>query len=383
MNKHSARRWAAAAAVTLLATTASACGGSGAGGTGTKTRGADGSHYQDALNAWYKGTYKEPAGPTVQAPKGKDVWLVSAGMGIEYSVRVAKAAKQAASDLGWNLHVFDSKFDPNQMLTGVQQAVVAHAGGIIVSNIDCDTVKNAAEQAKAAGIPIIGIESADCSPSLYAHVVTYAGKASLHDWLLDFGKAQAAWVIAKTKGEAKVVLNTETDTAATLATTVGIKAQLKECSSCKILDDATWVSADYGPGLQTKIQQAMVKHPDANAFIASYDSVMTQSGGAQALQSTGRMAQLAIAGGEGSAAGIAQIRSGTGMQMCAGESGEWETYSAFDALVRVFLKRDPSEVDTGNGIQDCDKDHNLPPSGKAFTPPVDFVSAYHTLWGLS
>jgi ribose transport system substrate-binding protein len=364
----------------------SACGGSSTGSTGStgdKAGSGDTARYQDALNAWYKGTYKEPEGPAVQAPEGKNIWLVSSGMGIEYSVRVANAAKQAATDLGWNFHVFDAKFDPNQMLTGVQQAVVAHANGIIVSNIDCATVKNAARQANAASIPIVGIESADCSPSVYAHVVSYAGKASLKDWLLDFGKAQAAWVIAKANGQAKVVLNTETDTAGTLGTTVGIKAQLKQCRSCKILDDATWVASDYGPGLQAKIQQAMVKHPDANSFIPSYDSVMTQSGGAQALQSTGRMSQLAIAGGEGSAAGIAQIRSGDGMQMCAGESGEWETYSAVDALVRLFLKRDPSEVDTGNGIQVCDKDHNLPPAGKAYTPPVDFVAAYQKLWGLS
>ncbi|WP_196804164.1 substrate-binding domain-containing protein [Marmoricola sp. URHB0036] len=383
MKKRIPGQWSAIAAAALLVTTVSACGGSGTGSSGAEASSGDTARYKDALNAWYKGTYKEPEGPAVQAPKGKDVWLVSTGMGIEYSVRVAKAAKQAATDLGWNFHVFDAKFDPNQMLTGVQQAVVAHASGIIVSNIDCATVKNAAQQAKAAGIPIIGIESADCSPSVYSHVVSYAGKASLQHWLRDFGKAQATWVIAKTNGQAKVVLNTETDTASTLGTTVGIKEQLKQCSTCKILEDATWVSSDYGPGLQTKIQQAMVKHPDANSFIPSYDSVMTQSGGAQALKSTGRMSQLAIAGGEGSSAGIAQIRGGDGMQMCAGESGEWETYSAFDALVRSFLKRDTSEVDTGNGIQVCDKAHNMPPTGKAYTPPVDFVSAYRKLWGLS
>jgi ribose transport system substrate-binding protein len=382
MKKHTMGRWAAAAVATLLVATTSACGESTAGGTDTKASGADLSRYQDALNAWYEGTYKEPAGPAVEAPSGKDIWLVSAGMGIEYSVRLADAAKQAAQDLGWTVHVIDAKFDPNQMLTGVQQALVAGADGIIVTTIDCATVKNAAQRANDSGIPIIGIESADCDPSLFSHVVGYSGKASLDEWLHDWGRAQAAWVIAKADGRAKVVLNTGTDVAATRATSEGNRAELEDCATCEVVDDATYVSADFGPKLQEKVQQTMIKHPDANAFIPNYDAIMTQSGGAQALKSTGRLDQLVIGGGEGSIAGIEQIRSGEGMQMCAGQSGEWETYAAFDALVRLFLDRDPAEVDTGNGIQVCDKDHNLPPEGEPFTPPVDFVAAYQKLWGL-
>lgn len=384
MKTYTVGRWAAATLAALLVTTTAACGGSGAGaGSGEKADDADVARYQETLDQWYMGTYKEPDGPAVQAPTGKDIWLISSGLGVEYSVRVVDAAKQAADDLGWTVHVFDGKFDPNQMLTGVQQAVVAHADGIVVSTIDCATVKNAAQQAADAGIPIIGIESSDCDPGLYAHLVSYSGKASYQDWTQDFGKAQAAWVVAKAKGEAKVVLNTGTDSVALRLVTEGQKAELADCPTCQVVDDATWVTADFGPTLQEKIQQTMIKHPDANAFIPSFDAIMTQSGGTQALKSTGRLDKLVVAGGEGGVAGIEQIRSGEGMQMCAGQSPDWEAYAAADALVRLFLDRDPAEVDTGNGIQVCDQDHNLPPEGDAYKPPVDFVAAYHGLWGVS
>jgi ribose transport system substrate-binding protein len=381
MKMRSASRGTAMGAVALLVTTLSACAGSGAGGTGEKADDADFSRYEENLEGWYEGTYKEPEGPEVEAPEGKDIWVVSVGMGIEYSVRVADAANQAADELGWDVHVFDAKFDPNQMLTGIQQAVVADADGIIVQAIDCATVKNAAQQAADADIPVIGIESADCDPGVYAHVVGYSGKASFEDWVRDFGRAQAAWVIGTTDGQANAVINTGTDTVTTRLASEGIRAEFEECPTCEIVDDATWVAADLGPSLQEKIQQTMVKHPDANAFIPSYDAIMTQSGGAQALKSTGRIDQLSVAGGEGTIAGIEQIRSGDGMEMCAGQSGEWETYSAIDALVRLFLDRDPAEVDTGNGIQVCDEDHNLPPEGEPYTPPVDFVASYNQLWG--
>jgi ribose transport system substrate-binding protein len=382
MKMRAEHRWVATGVAALFATTLSACGGSGAGGATEKSDDNDVARYQARLDEWYEGTFKEPEGPVVEAPKDKDVWLVANGLGVEYAVRVADAAKQAGEDLGWDVHVFDAKFDPNQMLTGVQQAVVADADGIIVLAIDCATVKNGAQQVLDAGIPIIGIEAADCDPGLYTGVVSYAGGQSFTDWVGDYGRAQAAWVIAKTEGQTKAVLNTESDTETTRLMSKGQYAEFKECPTCEILDDVTWSAADFGPKLQEKIQQAMVKHPDANAFLPSYDAVMTQSGGAQAIKSTGRLAQLTVGGGEGSSAGVEQIRNGEGMQMCAGQSAEWETYSAFDALVRTFLDRDVDEVDTGNGIQVCDKDHNMPAEGEAYTPPIDFEAAYQRLWGL-
>lgn len=67
---------------------------------------------------------------------------------------------------------------------------------------------------------------------------------------------------------------------------------------------------------------------------------MTQSGGAQALQASGRSKSLAIGGGEGTAAAVDQIRKGTGEQACAGQSVEWEIYSAVDAMIRIFDKQD-------------------------------------------
>jgi len=383
MKKRAMGRRAAIGATAVLVTTVSACAGAGTGGGGEKADEADITRYQENLDAWYEGTYKEPEAPTVDAPGNKDIWLVSAGMGVEYSVRVADAAEQAAEDLGWTLHVHDSKFDPNQMLTGIQQAVVAGADGIIVTNIDCSYVKNGAEQAADADIPIIAVEAYDCDPGLYAHVVNYSGKASLQEWLNDWGRAQAAWVIAEADGQASVILNTGTDAAATRETVEGNKAELEDCPTCEILGDVTYTAADFGPKLQEKVQQAMIENPTANAFIPNYDAIMTQSGGAQALKSSGRLDQLAVAGGEGSSAGIEQVLSGEGMEMCAGQSGEWETYAAFDALVRLFLDRDPAEADTGNGIQVCDKDHNLPEEGDPYTPPIDFVAAYNTLWGRS
>lgn len=382
MKLHPRGRWTAVGAATALALTLSACAGTGASGDGAKADNVDLARYQETLEGWYEGTNKEPEGPAVEPPAGKDIWFVSVGLEIEYSVRAVDAAQQAAEDLGWSVHVYDAKFDPNQMLTGIQQAVVADADGIIVEAIDCETVKNAAQQAADAGIPVISIQGVDCDPGIYSHLVSYVGGSSIQEMTLEYGKAQAAWVIAKTEGHAKAVINTGLDSETTRLAAKGQREALEDCSTCEILDDVEWVGTDLGPKLQEKIQQTFVRHPDANAFLPSFDAIMTQSGGAQALTATGRLADLTVGGGEGTIAGIEQIRSGNGMQMCAGQSVEWETYAAYDALIRVLLDQDPSDVDTGHGVQICDKDHNLPPEGEPYTPPVDFVASYHEMWGI-
>ena len=379
------RWWRAAAGATVVALSLAlaACGTSSNSTSGGPTSSASENAYQARLNALYKGTYAEPTGPTVKAPTGKSIWLIESSLGSDYATRGVAAAKQAAAKLGWSVHVFDAKFDPTQMLTGVQQAVVARASGIILSAIDCPTVKNAMVQAKAAHIPVVGIEVKDCTPSLFSHIVTYRNHQDFGQADQEWGAAQAAWVIAKTNGHAKVVIDTETDAWTTLDASQGIRSEIAKCPGCSIVGDAKFVGTDLGPALQQKIEQALIQHPDANAFIPAYDVVMTQSGGAQAIQSAGRLHSLTIMGGEGTAALIAQIRNGTGAQACAGQSVEWEMYSAMDALVRLFLNKDPNLVDTGMGVQLCDKTHNLPPAGQPYAPPVDFRSAFLKMWSLS
>jgi ribose transport system substrate-binding protein len=386
------RRWRRILGALMLVVSVAAltaCGGSGesssATGASTTARGSstNTNNYQARLDSFYKGLYAPPKAPTVKAPTGKNIWHIASGLGVEYQVRSANATKEAAKKLGWKATVFDAKFDPNRMLTGVQQAIANKADGIILNSVDCPTVKTGIQQARKAGIPVVGIETLDCDPPLLNWVATYYQKGTLEKFDKLWGAAQAAWVIAKTNGKAKVVLNTETDLQTTRWAADGQKEELAKCSGCEVVADAKFVATDFGAKLQSKIQQAFLKHPEANSFLPSYDAVMTQGGGAQAIKATGRANQLEVGGGEGTAGGIVQVRNGTGMEMCAGQSAEWESYTAVDGLARLFLKRDPNELDSGNGLQNCDKENNLPAGGQPYEPPLDFRAGFAKLWGLS
>lgn len=335
--------------------------------------------YQQRLDEVYKGTFTEPRGPVVDAPAGKSIWLVSYGQGVESTESAAAEMKEAATALGWELQVFDGKYNPARWLEGVQQAVVAGADAIITMYIDCPAIKNGITQAKDSGIPVVSIDGYDCDPELYDHVITYAGGQSKTDFLHDWGAAQAAWVIAKTNGQANILLANGQDSLAVIAGEEGQRAEIEKCPNCTVTS-LEFTGADLGPALQQKISQALIKDPEINGFIAGYDSVLTL-GGAQALKSSDRLSDIAVMGGEGTSAGMQLIRDDGGMHACAGAPPAWNGLAALDAVVRILADRDPAEADTGIGFQVCDAEHNMSADGEPFIPAIDFEAAYLQLWG--
>jgi ribose transport system substrate-binding protein len=190
----------------------------------------------------------------------------------------------------------------------------------------------------------------------------------------------ATMAIAKTNAQTNAILVSETDLANTRATTDGWKSAFAKCSGCKIVDEVKFVYSDFGPTLQTRIEQAINQHPEANAIIPAYDAVMT-AGGAAAVRASGRQGDLFVMGGEGSTPGMDQIRQGTGMQACSGVDPNYEVYAGVDSLIWLFGGKDPSATSNGEGLQLCDKDHNMPASG-SFTSSYPYQDYYLKYWGV-
>jgi ribose transport system substrate-binding protein len=368
----------------IVALLGAGCGSSGKGSaTATSAGSGNVSKYQQQLDAVYKGDFEPPSGGPVTPAKNKKVWLVSVGQNIETAQNLTAGLKEAAGKLGWNLTVFDGKFESSRWLTGIQQAIAAKADGIILFAFDCAPVKAGLEQAAKAKIPVVGVESHDCEPHLETYDMTFARGQNFQEWIENgFAGSQAKWVIAKTKGEAKTILTVETDLFVTQIAQPGIERVFKTCATCKIVDTVTFVGSELGPPLQEKIEQALNKHPEANSFIAAYDAVMTGGGAAAALRASGRANQMAIMGGEGSAPGIELIYNHAGNDACSGINFVGEAYGAMMGLVRIYAGQDPYKGNTGIGSQVCDLEHNLPPKGKSYQPPIDYPAEYEKLWGL-
>ncbi|HEU4393573.1 MAG TPA: substrate-binding domain-containing protein [Solirubrobacterales bacterium] len=379
-------RWIGLATCVAVAATAfAACGGDGGdGGAGGTASSSDVARYERELAALYEGTYQEPSGGPVDPPPGKNVWVISTGQAIEAAVNATKAMEEAGRTLGWDVTVFDGRFDSSRQLTGIEQALTDRADGIVLVYIDCPPIRAALQQAQAAGVAVVGIQSQECESPLLDHVIRYGGHRDFATYLSHgFGGTQAKWVIAKTRGEAKTIVTVETDLFSSRVTyDPGITAEFAKCRTCEIVDTVEFVGTELGPPLQQKIEQSLNQHPEANSFIAAYDAVMTSGGGAAALRASGRLDQLEVMGGEGSKPGIELIYGRAGMDACTGTPTGWEGYEAMMGLARIFAGQDPERGDSGIGEQVCDLEHNLPPRGQGYQAPIDYVAAYRRLWGL-
>jgi len=336
------------------------------------------------VDALYEGVGFEPPTPGAPpAPTGKSVWWIAQGLGADAQAEAATAMKDLGQTLGWSVTVFDGKFDSSNALKGIEQAIAAQADGIFFWSIDCSSIQSGLQAAKDANIPTINIEGQDCTPNLYSHSVAFGptpGRDLITQWK-EWGATQATMAIAKTNAQTKVVLISETDLASTRAITLGWKETLAKCSTCTIVTEVEFVASDFGPKLQTMIEQALIKHPEANALIPAYDAVMT-SGGSAAVRASGNQANLFVMGGEGSAPGMEEIREGTGMQAFSGIDPAYEVYAAVDALIWILGGKNPAGTSNGMGFQLGDKEHNMPPAG-SYKASYPFQDYYFEYWGIA
>ena len=208
------------------------------------------------------------AGPAAQ--KGKKVLYISAGAATPDGTLGVNASKAYAKSLGWDLSVFDGKFSAQVYQEGIRQAISQNADGIFMYGIDCPQTKKPLEEARAAGVKIVALGQ-DCNENdpgaepLFDATVTHPGGVSEYEFYEQLGRIQADWIIAKTDGKAKVIQFAVPEFAVTAATDKGFKDQLAKCPECQILNKVDVLIDDFGPQLQEKAAQALLKSPEANA----------------------------------------------------------------------------------------------------------------------
>lgn len=361
----------------------------GAASTSTTTDGGGLAVAEKNLQALYDGTnFGQPPAESPKPQAGKNVWQIIVGLGSPSTLLWSNGMKAAGEELGWDVHVFDGQYNPSKWLEGVQQAVAANADGIVLIAVDCAPVKAGLEQARKAGIKIAAIQSADCNDSnpnsqpLFDQTVKYnVGDGSLHGLVDQIDYSQADWVAKQTDGKAKIIILNSDELLVIKWQTEAFKKRLAEiCPDCEIVEQVEFKTADLlGPDLRQKIEQSLLKHPEANAFVSPFDDPIVSSGGDAAIRGTGRSDQISVIGATGTAGSLKQIADNKGLDATVTLPFEWEGWALADTLNRAFAGQ--ASENSGIGIGLVDKDH--PPkttSTGEFDPPVDFKAAYKEAW---
>jgi ribose transport system substrate-binding protein len=371
------RKWRSASAtlgLVLLCGSVAACGGAASGASnaaGTTAKLPD-------LAAIYKGSEHEPPATSPPPAKGKSVWWINCGAAAAGCNDPAKAGVEAGEKLGWKMTNYDAEF-VNQS-KGIRAAIAAHADAIITHGMTCDNNIQAVKEARAAGIAMLNVEHLDCTgQKLYN--VPFIPNRSTPDWEHYFsdawGKPMVEYAIAKTKGNLKAIIVKDVDGFARTVSD-GQKAAMDACSSCKIVDTVEFTAPQLSDGtLTAKFKTALIAHPEANAVIYPYDTVVTLSGLSAAIKQAGRTDMIVVSEG-GYAPTMDLIRQGgEGLTAVNANSAEIVGYSAIDALNRYFQGTPPRPE--GLGFRMIDADHGMPATG-GYVSPLDYKALMEKAW---
>ena len=339
---------------------------------------------QQALQVAYKGQMGTPPTATTTPPQGVNLWVVSCGQQVPSCATPVAAAQEAARTIGWTVNLCDGQLNPDGWGSCVRQATSAGADVIIPVGIDCPAIQQPFQEAKDAGVTVVGGGGADCDAvggqKLWASErLQLAGLDAEQTYNL-MGKLAADWVIGKTDGQAQVLALSFTDPLWGPWLSQGFADEIGTCGDCKIVATLDLANNDFVSGSATqKFSTALLQAPDANAVFVPVGGWMP-SGFAQAITSSGRNDQLAVITGLGTDANYDLIRSNGGQDAIVGYPIEWGAWGSVDTAIRA-LNGEQIQV-TGDGFQVLDAAHNLPAAGQPFDAGVDYQSAYRQAWGV-
>jgi ribose transport system substrate-binding protein len=333
------------------------------------------------------------------APKpqaGKNVWVISCTQAAEGCSQPAAGAKEAGASIGWKMTVFDGKGSPDVLAGGIRSAIADKADAIILDAVDCVAAKSALQEARQAGVKIYGIFSLDCDDPfvggkpLFDAQLTYEGGMTFGEYFEGpFIRSLADYVIAKTKGEAKIIEFTQNDSLVSRHLNKGFEKRIKDCSGCTIVAKVPITFPDLiGGKLQGKTAAALTRYPQANVLYGLYDSALIL-GVSQAVVASGRNDELLVPGGEGLSPNIGFVRDNKGQDSVIGSPANWLGWAAIDGVNRL-LQGQP-QVDEGIGFQTLDHDGPLPKKTTYYdgnidadgNPKQDYEANFKKIWGIS
>lgn len=343
------------------------------------------------LNELYKGG--EHAPPTSGPPVAKKVSVVFVSCGQEAPgcAGVPDAMGEPAKKLGWEFRIINGKLDVNNgWPNGVREAIAAKPSVIVIHGMNCPEVEQPLKEAKAAKIPVMGLEDVDCndkfvggSEKLFSIPMEYTEtEKSGGEYFYQWGASQADYAIDASKGKAKII-QTVYETPFGKHQQEGQDAELKKCSGCEIIAKIPFTAAEQeanGP-LYQKFNTTLIAHPEANVALLNFDTDTNTAGLSKAVVDAGRAKSMIVIGGEGYAPADQLVREEKGdTAEPAAHDGSWMAWGALDEINRYLNKQ--AAVPEGVGFVAVDKNHNLPPEGKNYETKFPYKSSYETLWGV-
>ena len=358
-----------------------ACGSSdaGDGGSGTDTAKADAA--QEAVDAAKAIPTTEDLGEPIDVSslKGETIYSIPIDSKAEFYSVGEKAMKAVAEKAGVNFVTFPSDGTQTSYQQGIQQAINADAGAILLNGPLAETLGPQIDAAKKAGVPVIPLHLSDSegegTPGLEYEAFAPFNQAA---------RLFTQYAIANLKGEpvnALVIEVSETGPSEGMVKTIEetLKEEGPEGSTSTVINAPV---AQWSTQVQGLVQSALLKDPNINAVLPIYDSIALYAAPGIAQAAANR--DIKIYSFNGTPAILKMVKDGT-VAVDVAENPDWVSYVNLDVAFRAMLGVDPIEGETGPlrliDASNVDETGNPPESGKGFGN--EYPAAFLKLWGLS
>lgn len=301
------------------------------------------------------------------APTGKKIAVLSCPIGCENSQNGITAAAKA---LGWSVQMISSGNTLQQAEAAFTQAILSKPDGIVILGFSYDLLKPQMQQAKAAGIPVVGLGFS--TPPVAPVIANTDGVPTLT------AQCKAlAYKVAQDGGGKNVHVQFMSDPSYPI---VGLCGQtLKEtlgtvCAGCSV-DISNIVTATIGTTLPSNIVGLLRGNPSANYLVLGYDAMAT---GLPAALKTSGLPYPKILGLSPTAQDYANIAAGTEFATVVANQ-QISGWTSIDALARHFVG-DSTDVDTNTAQPTQIITRNNLPTDPAYQTPSDFAKQFKKLW---
>lgn len=339
---------------------------------------------QDAIVAKAKAFVKlhsEPQtkwiGPTSgpKAKPGKTVVYLSGDQSFSAFVDWGNGIKNAAAHIGWKAVVLDGKSSPSVELASMRTAISLNPIGIITS-ADVSALQGPIKQAKAKGIPTIGIHgTANPGPAPQVNLLTNIS-SDPHE----IGATEAYYAIADSNGKGRVLTNIDNVYAVARYKQDAMVKTIKSCSTCKLLAVQNIPIAAQSSRTPTTFTSDVAKYGKGWYSLSCCDSyydfaVAALKGGGVAPNA------VHLIGADGTKAAYERIRNGQYQVATVPEPADLFGWEAIDALVRSEAKLPPSSFVQPTYIVTKANIGAEGGKGDKFTPSNNYKQHYCKYWG--
>lgn len=380
MNNSAPRLLLAAGAIMALGLTACTSGSSESASAGATAAGDSGcsdvvATAQKAVDAASKSDtpWDGPTtGPT--AASGKTLVYVAQSMTNPGVAGVAKGLQEAAAAIGWNVKVIDGLGTPAGIQSAFSQALTIKPDGIVIGGFDPKTTAAQVAEANAAKIPLaawqaLSTPGPSTDPLLFTNITTRVE---------DVAKISADYVIAKSNGNAGVVIFTDSSIPFAEGKSQMIRKELETCSGIKVLEYDNVPLSDVSARMPQEVSSLLSKHNEAWTYSVAINDVYYENAAA-ALRAGGVKAGGApfnVGAGDGDSSALQRIKADDYQAATVPSPLKSEGWQIVDELNRAFNGQPASgyvpqiHVSTKENTTATDA-----------WDPAGYQDAYRAIWG--